>query len=77
VNTTHVNLAGNKDFFLNMVNWLTEEAELISVRKKDANLTPLILTASQGRFIFWIPVVVVPSFILVIGVAVLTRRRIK
>lgn len=77
VNNTHVNLAGNKDFFLNIVNWLTEEAELISVRKKDANLTPLILTASQGRFIFWIPVVVVPSILLVVGVAVLTRRRIK
>jgi len=77
VNNTHVNLAGNKDFFLNTVNWLTEEAELISVRKKKEGVTPVILTATQGRFIFWIPVVVVPSFLLVAGIAVLTRRRIK
>lgn len=77
VNNTHINLAGNKDFFLNTVNWLTEEADLISVRKKDANMTPVILTSSQGRFIFWIPVVVVPSFILVAGIAVLSRRRIN
>ena len=77
VNNTHVNLAGNKDFFLNTVSWLTEEAELISVRKKDANMTPVILTASQGRFIFWIPVVVIPSIILVAGIAVLSRRRIN
>ena len=77
VNNTHVNLAGNKDFFLNTVNWLTEEAELISVRKKKAGVTPVILTGTQGRFIFWIPVVVIPSFILVAGIAVLTRRRLK
>jgi ABC-type uncharacterized transport system involved in gliding motility auxiliary subunit len=77
VNNTHVNLAGNKDFFLNTLNWLTEEAELISIRKKDAGITPVILTASQGRFIFWIPVVVVPSLVLVAGVAILTRRRIS
>lgn len=76
VNNTHVNLAGNKDFFLNTVNWLTEEAELISVRKKDASMTPVILTSTQGRFIFWIPVVVIPSFVLVVGIAVLSRRRI-
>ena len=74
-NNTHVNLAGNKDFFLNTVNWLTEEAELISIRKKEVGVTPVILTATQGRFIFWVPVVVVPSFVLVVGIAVLTRRR--
>lgn len=77
VNNTHVNLAGNKDFFLNTVNWLVEEAELISVRKKKEGLTPVILTATQARFIFWIPVVVVPSFILVAAIAVLTRRRLQ
>lgn len=76
VNNTHVNLAGNKDLFLNTVGWLTEEAELISVRKKESYLTPVILTATQARLIFWIPVVVIPSFVLVIGIAVLTRRRI-
>ncbi|MBE9502721.1 MAG: GldG family protein [Proteobacteria bacterium] len=77
VNNTHVNLAGNKDFFLNTVNWLMEEAELISVRKKVAGVTPVILTATQARFIFWIPVVVLPSFVLFAGIAVLTRRRLK
>lgn len=77
VNNTHVNLAGNKDFFLNIVNWLTEEAELISVRKKDTNVTPVILTATQGRMIFWVPVVVIPSLVLVVGIAALTRRRIS
>lgn len=77
VNNTHVNLAGNKDLFLNTVGWLAEEAELISVRKKSSTITPVILTATQGRLIFWIPVVVVPSFVLVIGIAVLTRRRVS
>ncbi|MEK7850663.1 MAG: hypothetical protein AAB275_02165, partial [Deltaproteobacteria bacterium] len=76
VNNTHVNLAGNKDLFLNTVNFLTADSDLISIRKKDGNMTPVILTSTQGRFIFWIPVVVVPSFILVVGIAVLSRRRL-
>lgn len=76
VNNTHINLAGNKDLFLNTVNFLTADSDLISIRKKDGNMTPVILTSTQGRFIFWIPVVVVPSFVLVVGIAVLSRRRL-
>ena len=76
VNNTHINLAGNKDLFLNIVGWLAEEADLIAVRKKSSSVSPVILTSTQGRFIFWIPVVVAPSLVLVIGIAVLTRRKI-
>jgi len=77
VNNTNINLAGNRDFFLNTVNWLAEEADMISIRKKEADATPVILTASQGRLIFWLPVIIMPSLILVSGIGILTRRRIK
>ncbi|MBI3756006.1 MAG: hypothetical protein HY265_07590, partial [Deltaproteobacteria bacterium] len=77
VNNTNINLAGNKDFFLNTVNWLAEEADMISIRKKEPDATPVILTASQGRLIFWLPVIIIPSLVLVTGIAVLTRRRQK
>lgn len=75
VNNTHLNLAGNKDFFLNIVGWLVDEADLIAIRKKESSLSPVILVPSQISFIFWISVVVIPSIVLVIGIAVLTRRR--
>jgi len=75
VSNTHLKLAGNKDFFLNMLNWLAEENILISIRKKEPGLTPLMLTAVQGKFVFWLSVVIVPSLVLAVGVAVTARRR--
>lgn len=75
VNNTHINLAGNKDLFLNIVNWLAEEADLISIRKKEASATPVILTQTQGRVIFWVPVIILPSLVLITGIGVIFKRR--
>jgi len=72
---THMKLAGNKDFFLNMINWLAEENILISIRKKEPGLTPIMLTAVQGKFVFWLSVVIMPSLVLMVGIAVTARRR--
>lgn len=66
---------GNKDFMLNMLNWLAEENTLISIRKKEPGLTPLLLTAVQGKIVFWLSVVIVPSLLLVMGIGVTARRR--
>ena len=68
-------MAGNKDFFLNMLNWLAEENVLISVRRKEPGLSPLLLTAVQGKIVFWLSVVIVPSLLLVTGLGVTARRR--
>ena len=67
--------AGNRDFMLNMLNWLAEENILISIRKKEPGLTPLMLTAVQARVVFWVAVVIVPSLVLVMGIAIAARRR--
>ena len=75
-NNTHINLAGNRDFFLNTVSWLAEEADMISIRKKEVGMTPLILTSTQGRFILWVSVVIPASIVAVIGVGVFMRRRL-
>ena len=66
---------GNKDFLLNMLNWLAEEHILISVRRKEPGMTPLMLTAVQGKTVFWLSVVIVPSLLLVTGLGVTARRR--
>lgn len=71
----HFNLMGNKDFFLNILNWLAEETALISVRSKKPGLTPLTLTETQGRIAFWLTVIIAPSLALAIGIGVLGRRR--
>lgn len=71
----HLSLMGNKDFFLNTVSWLAEEASLISVRKKQTGLTPLTLTDTQGNLVFWLSVIIGPSLALAIGVGVAARRK--
>jgi ABC-type uncharacterized transport system involved in gliding motility auxiliary subunit len=75
VSNTHLKLAGNKDFFLNTLNWLAEEHVLISVRRREPGLTPLMLTAVQGKLVFWLSMVIVPSLVLVAGIGVTLRRR--
>lgn len=67
--------AGNRDFVLNVLNWLAEEHILISIRKKEPGLTPLMLTQVQGRVVFWLVVVILPSLVLALGLAVAARRR--
>lgn len=76
----YVTLLGNKDFFLNIVHWLAEAEELISIRpKKDETypFSPLFLTENQKKFIFWFSVVVQPLIILCIGIVIYTRRRLR
>ncbi len=67
--------AGNRDFMLNTLNWLAEEHILISIRKKEPGLSPLMLSQVQGRVVFWVAVVIVPTLVLVLGIAVAARRR--
>ncbi len=75
-NNSNINLGGNGDLFLNTVNWLAEEADLISIRKKEDENSGVVLTVKQGRVIFWIPTVVIPSFIIFLMVAHYARRRV-
>ena len=72
---TNINLAGNGDLFLNSINWLAEEANLIAVRAKKSYITPVVLTVAQGRAIFWIPVVMIPSVVLMAGISIYSRRK--
>lgn len=72
---THIKLAGNRDLFLNTINWLAEDHALISVRKKEPGISPMTLTDSQGRLVFWLSVLIVPSLVMIVGIGVITRRR--
>ena len=76
----YITILGNKDFFLNMVNWLAEAEELISVRHKKEEaypFSPLFLTENQKKVVFWFSVVVQPLLILSIGIFIYTRRKTR
>ncbi len=74
-----VTLLGNKDLLVNVLGWLTErEATGARVRPDTAGLGPLspvFVSESLARTIFWAVVIVQPALVLVIGVGVVIRRR--
>ena len=69
------NLSGNGNLFLNTVNWLTEESDLISIQPKTSTPRSIQLTPSQGRLIFFVSVLILPLIVLVLGIWVWVRRR--
>lgn len=48
---------------------------MISIRSTDDLQQPVLLTATQGRFVFWIPVIALPALVLLAGAATLTWRK--
>ena len=71
----YYNFAGNGNFFLNTVNWLTEEADLISIQPKTSSPRTINLTPSQGRMIFFVSIILLPLAVLITGIFVWVRRR--
>ena len=64
----------NGDFFLNSINFLADEANLITFDRPNEN-KPLLLTSGQETAISWIVLVIVPLSVLVSGIAVYRVRR--
>jgi ABC-type uncharacterized transport system involved in gliding motility auxiliary subunit len=71
----YYNLSGNGNFFLNTVNWLTEESDLISIQPRTSSPRTIQFTPSQGRMIFFTSVIILPLVILILGISVWIRRK--
>jgi ABC-type uncharacterized transport system involved in gliding motility auxiliary subunit len=67
--------AGNGDFFLNCINWLAQEEDLIAIRPRPQEDRRVELTEQQGRGIFWLSVLGMPIAALVLGLVAYWRRR--
>jgi ABC-type uncharacterized transport system involved in gliding motility auxiliary subunit len=65
----------NRDLFLNMMNWLSADEDLISIRPKEPENRPLALTVRQMRVLLWSTLVAFPLIIIVAGLSVWWRRR--
>jgi ABC-type uncharacterized transport system involved in gliding motility auxiliary subunit len=66
---------GNRDMFLNIVNWLAQQENLIAVRPRDPEDRRITLSAGQDRLIFWFTILIMPGLILLAGVQAWWRRR--
>ena len=75
VSNAYFNLFGNGDLFLNSVNWLAKEQDLISIRPKPREFSSVNLTRNTGNFIFFVVVILFPCFILIFGGVIWIKRR--
>jgi ABC-type uncharacterized transport system involved in gliding motility auxiliary subunit len=68
-------MGGNRDMFLNIVNWLAQQENLISVRARNPEDRRITLTAGQDRMIFWFTMAILPGLIFLAGIQTWWRRR--
>ncbi len=70
-----INVGGNADLFLNAVNWLAQQENLISIRPKSTEDRRVTLTQEQQFMVFLFSVVFLPGMIVIAGVMNWWRRR--
>lgn len=65
----------NRDLFLNIVNWLVGEEDLISIRPRSIRSSRIQLTEQEGNMVFYLSFLILPELLLIIGLGVWWRRR--
>jgi len=66
---------GNRDLFLNTVNWLAQQENLIAIRPRDPEDRRITLTDAQMNWIRLLTIFIIPGFVLLAGVQTWWRRR--
>ena len=66
---------GNGDLFMNMVSWLAQDEDLISIRPKAPEDRKVVMSESQARMLQLFTLIFLPGAVLACGIVVWTRRR--
>jgi ABC-type uncharacterized transport system involved in gliding motility auxiliary subunit len=66
---------GNRDLYMNMLNWLSSDADLISIRPKDPEDRRLNMNPRQASLLFYFSMVMIPLVIILGGAGVWWKRR--
>lgn len=77
INNALLEQGGNKDLFVNAINWLAEDVEQMAARpeSQQSGVHQFFLSAEQGRMVLLLSAVVLPGAFLLIGVSVYVWRR--
>jgi ABC-type uncharacterized transport system involved in gliding motility auxiliary subunit len=65
---------GNANIFLNTINYLAEEEDLISIRPKDFDDRRVTLTQAEVSTLFYLVVIAIPLLVVIAGVIFYIRR---
>ena len=76
-NNFFIQFLGNKDLFLNSVNWLARERQSLASRPRtqELGLQQFYLSEEQGETLYWLTAVAQPAVFAVIGLLLVWRRR--
>lgn len=74
-----IDYLGNKDLLVNSINWLVRDDSLIAARTqgKERGREQFFVTQEQQRLAFWLATVVQPSVLLIAGLIVFVRGRLR
>jgi ABC-type uncharacterized transport system involved in gliding motility auxiliary subunit len=70
-----IQFLGNRDLFLNTVNWLAQQENMISIRPREASDRRLTMTVDQQQRLYWLSIFIIPGLIIGAGVRAWWRRR--
>ncbi|MGH9518885.1 MAG: hypothetical protein ACRD2D_04515, partial [Terriglobales bacterium] len=70
-----IDFNGNRDLFLNTMDWLAVQQNFITIRPKAASSAPINLSAAAMRSVLFIFLVGLPGIVVIIGIGVWLRRR--
>jgi ABC-type uncharacterized transport system involved in gliding motility auxiliary subunit len=68
-------IQGNRDFFMNTVNWLAQQENLIAIRPREPEDRRLTLTADQQQRIMLLSIFIIPGLVFASGIYSWWRRR--
>ena len=71
----YVENVNNGNLFLNSVNWLAQDEELISIRPKSPTDRKITMTGSQQNMLFWLAVIFMPGAVIGSGAYIWWKRR--
>lgn len=67
----------NRDLFVNIINWLEAEEDLISILPKEESTKEVTLTGNQQKIIFYGTVIGMPVIVGIAGIVVFIKRKKK
>ena len=78
-NNNLVEQGGNKDLFINAINWLAEDQGQMAARPEtqQSGVNQLFLSSDQIQTVLVTSTIIVPGFFLLIGVGVFLGRRYR
>ncbi len=72
---TAIGLPGNRDFFVNALNWLSQQENLIAVRPRQPEDRRLTMTDDQQQRIMILTLLIIPGLVFATGIYTWWKRR--